>query len=447
MGRIFISAGYCTGELASATIRGTSPAQEIIHTRDLVIRELKLRGLIEIQDYFIVPDVLDVRSTIDWINYRALPGDVALEIQDGSKGAEVFHPHLNLERQKDAQTFLETYLNRVGPLGIADQGVKPDVPPYTPLNGLSFCRQVRIPSLLLKIGFIDNGIDIHTLNSSRVIFAEGIADALIAFELDVRSRNGGPLSAKNPTTDIELNGRIYEDRGILVNSNSYVPIDLADNLGIDLSESPAIVRVGYGGVVYIKAIDLQSYGISVRWNSNTKTTILSSHQRLSLPTQIMGQGRASAFELTSFLKDANGGDYITKFLGIAEMYIEEAALEGVNHDIAFCQMCLETRYLKFGGDVRPNQNNFCSLGTIGSGVQFASFFDMGTGIKAHIQHLKAYASTEPVNKPPIVDPRFSLVKRGVASDLESLAGRWSVDPHYGKSIRDTLQRLYATTRL
>lgn len=442
MGRLFISAGHFTGDPGAPTILGTSEAQEMIRTRDSVVSELKARGLVQNQDFFSVPDSLDLSPTIAWINSRAVSGDVALEIHGnsgGGKGAEIFYPNLNNVRQQNAKTSLNAYLNRVGSLGIVNRGVKPDVPPHTRHNGLGFCRQVRIPSLLLEICFMDSSLDMSLLSGNRATFAQGIADALVAFEQSV------PGVTPRTVIDIELNGRLYDDKGILVNNNSYIPVDLVDSLRIDLSQQPSIVRVNQGGVVYVKAIDLQQFGTSVSWNSGTKTVILRSNIQLS--DRIISQGQTSANQLTTFLKNSNSGDFVSAFPGIAELYVEEAGFEGVNHDIAFCQMCLETGYLKFGGDVETNQNNFCGLGAVGGGVQGASFTDIRTGVKAHIQHLKAYASTEPVSKLPIVDPRFSLVTRGISPTIDALSGRWATDPRYGDSIKSILMHLYDSTGL
>lgn len=90
---------------------------------------------------------------------------------------------------------------------------------------------------------------------------------------------------------------------------------------------------------------------------------------------------------------------------IAELYIDESIKEGINHDVAFSQMCLETGFLKFGGDVNPDQNNFCGLGVTGGGVKGLTFDDARSGIRAHIQHLKAYASTDELNM-ELIDERF-----------------------------------------
>lgn len=51
-----------------------------------------------------------------------------------------------------------------------------------------------------------------------------------------------------------------------------------------------------------------------------------------------------------------------------------------------------------------------------------SFKDVRTGIRAQIQHLKAYASAEDLCQ-DCVDPRYKYVKKGCAPTFESLAGR------------------------
>lgn len=445
MGRIFISAGHSLSDSGTVTAVGTSEAEEMIKTRDLVVAELRSRGLVQDQDFFSVPDTIGLGSTVSWINSRAVSGDVALEIHGNSdggraKGAEIFHAHLNSQRKQDAELVLRTYLAKVGSLGIVNRGVKPDIPPHTPHSRLAFCRDVRIPSVLLEICFMDSRSDMALLTGSRLIFAQGIVDGLIAF----RDARGGTPTPTAPVIDIQLNGQLFDDKGILINDNSYIPIELVDLLGIDLSQQPSVTRVRQGGVVYVKAIDLQQFGVSVGWDNSARAVTLSTTRRniLSQIDQIMSRGRATANQMTTFLKEANDEDFVTRFPGLAELYVEEAALEGVNHDIAFCQMCLETGYLRFSGVVEPNQNNFCGLGATGGSVQGATFADARTGVKAHIHHLKAYASTEPVAHPPIASPRFHLVTRGVAPTVEQLSGRWATDPEYGKKILNLVWQFY-----
>jgi hypothetical protein len=128
-------------------------------------------------------------------------------------------------------------------------------------------------------------------------------------------------------------------------------------------------------------------------------------------------------------------------ISFSRYYVEEAAIEGVNHDIAFAQMCLETNYLRYGGDVKPGQNNFCGLGATGGGEPGLSFSDPREGVRAHIQHLKAYGSTDDLND-VLVDPRFRFVNRGRAPTIQGLTGTWAADPMYSEKITAVLKRLY-----
>jgi hypothetical protein len=159
------------------------------------------------------------------------------------------------------------------------------------------------------------------------------------------------------------------------------------------------------------------------------------------PSYIMGQGRVSPDKKADFLLQNNpraDRDFVRM---IARLYAEEASFEGVNHDIAFAQMCLETGFLNFGGDVKPEQYNFAGLGAIGNGAPGLSFSDPRTGVRAHIQHLKAYGSEDPLNL-TLVNPRFRFVRRGSSPTIEGLAGTWAADRQYAVKIHGILNRLY-----
>ncbi len=160
--------------------------------------------------------------------------------------------------------------------------------------------------------------------------------------------------------------------------------------------------------------------------------------------RIMGNGFTSEVQLLRLLQLNNAP---LNFYGdLPTIYREEATIEGVNYDIAFCQMCLETGFLQFDGDVKPEQNNFGGIGAIGNGVRGDSFGDRRIGIRAQIQHLKAYATTMSLVQ-PLVDPRFSLIKRGTAPLLSQLAGKWAEDANYDKKIMAILRRLYELSSL
>lgn len=152
---------------------------------------------------------------------------------------------------------------------------------------------------------------------------------------------------------------------------------------------------------------------------------------------IMGQGVISEETMLEYLMKYNKKIPKKKAAYIVRTYIWESAYEGVNHDVAFVQMCHETNFLRFGGTVSTDQNNFCGLGTINNDIKGCYFTDMRSGIRAHIQHLKAYASTKSLaNK--CLDPRFLLVKRGSAKNIFALTGKWAVDPNYGQSLQQKI---------
>ena len=119
-------------------------------------------------------------------------------------------------------------------------------------------------------------------------------------------------------------------------------------------------------------------------------------------------------------------------------YYEEGSRVGIRPDIAFAQALKETGYFRYGGTVVPAQNNYCGLGTTSATVRGAYFATPRLGVKAHIQHLLAYASTE---KPDdnIVDPRYDLVRNSYGEKTltrwQDLNGRWAVPgAGYGQSI-------------
>ena len=174
-------------------------------------------------------------------------------------------------------------------------------------------------------------------------------------------------------------------------------------------------------------------------------------------TKIMGTSQTNVAQMVRYYKaNASGYDtfkarYEGKYDGslakggastierFAQIFYEEANAEGVKAEIAFTQCMKETGFLKYGGDVLPNQYNFAGIGATG-GVHGAKFKNVRTGIRAQIQHLKAYASTSPL-KNACVDPRFNYVTRNTAPYVEWLGIQenpnghgWASAKNYGYDI-------------
>ena len=158
-------------------------------------------------------------------------------------------------------------------------------------------------------------------------------------------------------------------------------------------------------------------------------------------TRITGKARCTADQMRKFLKQRHP-NVSNKYLLLPEIYLSEGAKEGIRGDLAFAQALHETNFFKFGGDVLPQQNNFAGLGTTGNSVRGHSFATPQLGVRAQIQHLKAYVSTAPLNN-QCIDPRFRFVKnRGCAPYIEDLGGRWAFPGYDTKkysSLRDALQ--------
>lgn len=173
-------------------------------------------------------------------------------------------------------------------------------------------------------------------------------------------------------------------------------------------------------------------------------------------TPIMGASQTSVAQMVRYYNSKSSGyDTFTgankKYNGtlakggaktieqFAQIVYEEAQAEGVRAEVVFAQCMLETGFLKYGGDVLPNQYNFAGIGATGA-VHGASFANVRIGVRAQVQHLKAYASLDVLTQ-QCVDPRFNLVARGCAQYVEWLGMKenpkgygWASAKNYGPNI-------------
>jgi len=166
------------------------------------------------------------------------------------------------------------------------------------------------------------------------------------------------------------------------------------------------------------------------------------HKResIQISRRIMDQGQLSAEQLTAYFLSRNSEEDHAHILQFAQYYIDEAAAEGINSDVAFAQMCLETGFLRFGGLVQPEFHNYCGLGAMDADHPGEIFETEELGVRAHIQHLQAYATTEEVElHKELVDPRYNWVhKTKYIETIYQLAGTWATDPQYGQKLESNL---------
>ena len=174
-------------------------------------------------------------------------------------------------------------------------------------------------------------------------------------------------------------------------------------------------------------------------------------------TPIMGVAKTNAATMTNaFVRQLAlmGKSYPSDVLGaggapdpatFCQIIYEEATAEGVRPEVVWAQVMWETGWLQMGGDVKLSQYNFAGLGATGNGVAGAGFPDVRTGIRAQVQHLKCYASTDELNNEK-VDPRWSNSLRGKAKLVEWLGipenpfgTGWAASAEYGYNLRGIMK--------
>ena len=157
-------------------------------------------------------------------------------------------------------------------------------------------------------------------------------------------------------------------------------------------------------------------------------------------TSIMGDAVAMSQQMQDYIKTVNP-NVPQSVLDMIPLYLSEGAAEGVRGDIAFAQSCLETGNFAFVDTaVTLDQNNFCGMGVLQKGMKGNSFATSQLGIRAQIQHLKAYATADPLAG-ACVDPRYKWVAKGCAPYVEWLGQQenpkgkgWAAGEGYGKNI-------------
>lgn len=158
---------------------------------------------------------------------------------------------------------------------------------------------------------------------------------------------------------------------------------------------------------------------------------------------LTGRGVMTAQELVDFFMMNNPEADRENVELLADLYVEEAGMEGINSDCAFIQMCHETGFLQYGNLVTPDMHNYCGLGAINEEQRGLVFETEQLGVRAHVQHLHAYATTaDVVLVNECIDPRYRYVNpRGKSPTIEGLAGTWAADRQYSEKLEQLIVRL------
>ena len=233
-----------------------------------------------------------------------------------------------------------------------------------------------------------------------------------------------------------------------------------------LSREDKVKEMGYADATAIA----EYYGLSKNGNYGSKATIADTIRTAydggtsEALTPIMTTPTTSVDRMVSYYKsNATFPTYYQEhdteikassnpLQTFCQIFYDEAVAEGVDPGVVFAQAMKETGFLRFGGDVKIEQYNFCGLGATGGGAAGQAFGSVRLGVSAQVQHLKAYASQEDL-KNAVVDPRFQYVTRGCATFVEYLGiqenpwGKgWATASNYGYSIVNDYMYKFCTVK-
>ena len=169
--------------------------------------------------------------------------------------------------------------------------------------------------------------------------------------------------------------------------------------------------------------------------------------------KIMGYEEIDADKAITFIVSLVGEDNIDKIklngtsLNFHISNTNKAAkAENVNAYFVLAQQLLETGNLKFeNSSVKPEYYNFAGLGATDSNPKPNKFFSNYEGQLAQVQHLKGYATTDPL-KEECKDQRFALLvnKRGTAVNAAELSNKWASNSLYGESLAEMYNQFHNT---
>jgi hypothetical protein len=289
------------------------------------------------------------------------------------------------------------------------------------------------------------GMDVKWDGVNRYVIITSKVDSLVN-QPSGSSGNLSPQGSTVSTIRIFIDGiEVPSDTSpVIINQRTLVPIRvISERLGMNVDwQGDKVIVTSQNTLPVISIVDPNT-------NPTNPTPSRGEYEHV---VSIMGAPIATADQLRTLLKKTNPAapDLVDLYINIGREY-------GIRGDIAFCQAAKETGWWKYGGLVKLEQNNYCGLGATGSAAtgmedlngadpslvsyckdtHGAIFNSPAVGVEAHIQHLYAYATTQPLPAgKKLVDPRFSiLVKygiRGVASNWVDLGGRWAV-PGYDRN--------------
>ncbi|MFG6115357.1 N-acetylmuramoyl-L-alanine amidase [Halobacillus sp. MO56] len=368
-----------------------------------------------------------------------------------------------LANSKDADFFLSIHNNAAGGTGFESYIFSGTVPPATKAHqniihdmildsveskygindrgkkraNFHVLRETKMSALLLEVLFLDNPDDLEHLTDPEFIqdvsiaIAEGVKEA---FDLPAKTV---------PGVLYKVIAGSFKNRTNAENRVQYLATHNIDSFIVPTTISgEQYYRVQAGA--YSQRENAEQQVQKLKSIGITDAFILTEGEVPSPPPStpeerftIQGDIHLNPCQLEEFVKTIN-----PDAPDLGAYYMEYGEIYGIRADVAYAQAIHETDYFRFTGVVDDKQNNFAGIGATGPDNPGASFATPAEGVHAHIQHLYAYASSEPIpNGYTKVDPRFDLVNRGSATTWTQLNGKWAVPGNnYGQSIISIFRR-------
>ncbi len=325
-----------------AIVEGTTAAAELA----LLVERLGPALRAEQVPLLMPPAALTFREGLQWIEDRTEPGDGAIELRLGAfarpevRGASAFFIAINAERQLQADVLLQTLVRGVP--GLVQRGARPDT--ESALGRLAFCRDLRAPSLSLELGYLTNPRDRELLQTRRDDLAIALAAGLRQWLEDLTRTVPRPAVPEWPLIGVVVNGQPWPEAGLLIHGNAYVPAAIADRLGLSPKRRAGVPQWRVQSQIYLQAIGLRDCDVSVSWEKQSRTVSLDTVATTCLGEldRLLGPGLSTAAQLTAFAQTEQP-DWPAD---LADRLLLASAAVGVNHDVVFCQLAIDTDFLQ-----------------------------------------------------------------------------------------------------
>lgn len=289
-------------------------------------------------------------------------------------------------------------------------------------------------------GSVDNSANVQIYDKNGTTAQNFVVKKLADHEYQITCENSGKaLDVAGGSSSAGTNVWQYSKNNS--NAQSWRFIDAGNGYYYIVSKLGTVLDVS--GASTANGANVQTYTLN---KSNAQKWKIISNSKNSDLYSIMGTTSTTAMQMANYFT-AKGGKYPYSGNSVAptikdfcQIYIDECKAEGVKAEVAFAQAMMETGFLRFGGDVKKEQYNFAGLGATGNGASGNRFESIRIGIRAQVQHLKAYASKESL-KQKCVDGRYQYVTKGVAPYVEWLGQKenpsgkgWATAVNYGYNI-------------